>query len=481
MGKDKKIIELIKGSAVLVVANVIIKCINFFLLPLYTKYLTPNMLGISDTASTAASLLLPILVLGLDSAFSAFYYDEHTDEHINRVFDTIWFTLLISSLIPIIIAMFSNYISKMMYGNYEYGLLVGTMLVSVSFNMWYMPFALLVRMQKRMVLFAAINITASLVMIVLNIVFVSVIKLGAYSLIASTAIVQLVQLLLYLKLSKFRISHKYFDTKLLKKMLKYSLPLVPTVLAGWFLGVSDRYFILYYDGEFAVGLYGIADRFANVLSVAIGAMSIAYTSFAFDKKDDANAKQQYARLLNAFFLITMTLCIIVMMFGKEIIHIMTDKAYYDSYNMLLGLIFGTLLYGINVLVVYGINFMKKTVFTLISTSSGAVVNIILNIIFIPKYGAIAASYTTFIGYFTMMLMTYYFAQKLYPVNYKMVRLIAIIMIEFVMILLTIILAFSLTVRILIAIVAISLLFVAYRDALRDVKILIDLCLSKFKK
>ena len=71
-----KLIEFLKGGTILVISNVCLKAINFFLLPLYTKYLTPVMLGISDTVTTFTALLFPLLVLGLDSAYSAFYFDK---------------------------------------------------------------------------------------------------------------------------------------------------------------------------------------------------------------------------------------------------------------------------------------------------------------------------------------------------------------------------------------------------------------------
>ena len=67
-----KVILFLKGSAALLIANLCTKAINFFLLPLYTKYLSPEQLGVSDSITTMTSLFFPILVLGLDSAYSAF-------------------------------------------------------------------------------------------------------------------------------------------------------------------------------------------------------------------------------------------------------------------------------------------------------------------------------------------------------------------------------------------------------------------------
>ena len=76
MARDNKLIQFLKGSSILVATNIILRAINFFLLPLYTKYLDPVELGISDIVITFTSFLFPLLVMGLDSAFSAFLWRE---------------------------------------------------------------------------------------------------------------------------------------------------------------------------------------------------------------------------------------------------------------------------------------------------------------------------------------------------------------------------------------------------------------------
>ena len=80
----------------------------FFLLPLYTKYLTPEALGVSDTITNVSAVIFPLLVMGLDSAFSAFYFEERSKEHGRKVFNTIWFTLLIASCVPFLLIIGAN-------------------------------------------------------------------------------------------------------------------------------------------------------------------------------------------------------------------------------------------------------------------------------------------------------------------------------------------------------------------------------------
>lgn len=419
---SNKQLQFVKSSAILILSNLILKGINFLLLPLYTKYLSPSELGISDTITSVTSVIFPLLVLGLDSAFSAFYFDEKNLTHRLKVFKTVEVVLLVSSIIPLIIALASNYISTILFNTNEYGIIVGVSLVTVSMNLWYLPFSLFVRMENRMTLFAIINIVASLSMIFCNIFLLSIFQIGVYALILSSAIVQLIQLLFYLRFSKIKFYKSRFDKTLLKHMLKYSLPLLPTVLASWVLNLSDRYILLYYCDEFSVGLYGIAARFGTAISLFANGVYMSYTTYAYGKKDDEDAQRQYSRILNAFSVTVLFICFIVSTYGREIISIMTESSYQKSYYLLIPILYSQLFYGMNTIVGYAMGFEKKSYYNFIATGSGAALNVILNIVFIPKFEALAAAYSTVISFAFMMLLTYFFAQKLYYVDYHIKKL-----------------------------------------------------------
>ena len=414
--------SFIKGSAILIASNMIIKGINFFLLPLYTKYLTPEMMGISDSISNFTAILFPLLVMGLDSAFSAFYFDKHNEHHHHKVMNTIRFTMLIASLIPVLLAAASKPISKMLFEDGEYYILVAVSLISVSFNLWHLPFSLLARMRNRMTLFALVNTVASLAMIFLNVFFLTAMHMGVYSLILSTACVQLLQFLMYRILMRERLDPGAYDSDLLKRMLTFSLPLIPNALATWVLALSDRYIILHYCGANEVGLYGVAARFAAAVSLVANGIYMSYTTYAYDKKGDADDRQNYSRILNAFVYAIMGVCVTVSLFAREIIDIMADARYADTAVLIAPILFGQLFYGINTLVGYAITFEKKSKYILLITTSGAVSNVVLNFIFVPGNGALAASYTTLASYMLMVVLTYYYAQKTFPVEYETKKL-----------------------------------------------------------
>lgn len=92
-------------------------------MPIYTKYLDPAEIGISDIITTTTSVILPLLTLALDSSFSAFYYDK-LDNNKEKVFNTILSILMIQSLIPVALCPFAGQISEIIFGTREYSVVL---------------------------------------------------------------------------------------------------------------------------------------------------------------------------------------------------------------------------------------------------------------------------------------------------------------------------------------------------------------------
>lgn len=417
-----KIEEFLKGSFILVLSNIILKAVNFFLLPMYTKYLTPKEMGISDNITNMAAFIFPVLVMAFDSAFSAFYYKDGTDITKRKVYCTTSIFWRGTSTAAVSLVFVSSYLSEFIFGSITYKYAIAVSLLSSALNLWCLADTILIRLENRMLQFSVINITASLTMILLNVIFVSVLKLGYLSLILSGFIIQILQLIIYRIMNHEKITVKYFDKKLWKSMAGYSLPLLPVVVVNWILNLSDRYILQYYNMTAEIGLYSIAARFQSVLAVITGGIYTAYSSFAFSSIHDKNAKEGYVKVLDGVAFGLLIICFTVSVLSKEIMHFMVNEQYYSAYTLTGPLLFGQICYAVNTMIGYGFAHAKKTVYFFVPAFTGSMFNVILNIIFVPQYGVQAAAYTTLSGYFIMMLITYILAQKVYYCKYHMGRI-----------------------------------------------------------
>ena len=415
--KSTQLHEFLKGSGILVASNVVLKAAQLFLLPLYTRYLTPEVLGDSDNITAFAAFLFPLLVLAFDAAFSVFYYNKEGEEISENVFNTTFFFLLAQSMIPFLLQFRSAWISNLLFGTTEYAMGIRFSLIGIMVNLWFLPFALLVRMKNRMKLFALINMIASLSMLTLNILFVSVFQWGYMSLIASTCVVNIVQFLLYIATAKVKISKIFFDKALFKKMFRYALPMLPMTICIWVLNMSDRSMMRYFSGSYEVGLYGIGTRFVTVLTVMITGISTAYTTFAFKNEREDGAKELFADVISGIFVLLAGICTTIAIFGKEIIALMASPVYAEAYKALNGLMFAQLVFAMNTFMGYGIAFKKKSKYFFYAVSIGAVINVVTNLMVLPTYGAQGAAMAALLGQTLSFVFTYYYSMKLYPCDY----------------------------------------------------------------
>lgn len=406
----------IKGSAVLFASNIIIKGIQFFLLPLYTNELTPEMLGVSDAVTTLTGFVFPILVMGMDSAFSAFYFEDETNQQ-DKVFSSVAFLLGIMGIIPVIACLFSGKWSEILFKASDNASIVMIALLAVTANLLYLPLSLEVRLQNRMAAYSIIAVVSSATIIILNVLFLTVFHFGVYSLIISTLIINVLQICLFSLAVDKKFTFKYVDGKLIRRMLRYSLPMLPAVLSSLILTLSDRYIVLHYWGEQAVGVYGIGNRFVAILSVVISSISTAYTTFAYSSYKKSEAKEQFSLVLNIVYVMMIGIAFVVSIFSKEIISIMTASEYVMAYKILPDMMYSQVFYVLYTITCYGVLFEKKSGYILLATSVAASVNLVLNFIFIPYYGITAAAFTTFIGYAIMFLINYFNSQRLYPCPY----------------------------------------------------------------
>lgn len=429
--KKTKMYLFFQGSIVLIISNIVLKSISFFLLPLYTAYLTPEQLGTADSITNLTSLLFTILVMGMDSAFGAFFYSEAGKDYQKKVFNTTLLHMFLVNLLVLSLVLFSDFFASVVFFSVNYSRAIKVSLVAVSLNLLFLPFSLLIRLENKMTKFSIINIVASLTMILLNIYFVTAKQLGFMALILSTMLVNLLQLGLYYAVAPNVIDIKSIDISLYKSMLKYALPMLPMIMSAWILNLSDRYILLYYRGEYEVGIYGIAARFLSVVNVITSGIYTAYTSFAFSSVHDDNAKAQYVKVLDMVFCVLFAICVTVSLFGREVISVMANERYLSSYVLLAPLLFGQICYAVNTIVGYGIAHAKRSAYFLIPTGIGMLVNLVLNILFIPKYGMQAAAITTLIGYFAMMLITYIIANRYYNCPYHFKKIVGLLIISYI--------------------------------------------------
>jgi O-antigen/teichoic acid export membrane protein len=214
----------------------------------------------------------------------------------------------------------------------------------------------------------------------------------------------------------------------LKGMLVDGLPLVPGNVAMWVIQSLDRWFLTQYAGLGEVGLYATGAKIGAVVGVVTGAFRMANIAHQFAVSREEGAKQFYADTLKYYLLLLCFLGLGVSVFSREAIEILTPMEYWNACGVVPFFVFSTIGYGLYQLIGVGILLAKKTPIMGVTILVAGLVHIGFLWVFIPMWGYIGAGFVTLITHIGVLLVLYYAAQRVYPIQYPVRDLVKIVLV-----------------------------------------------------
>jgi len=212
-----------------------------------------------------------------------------------------------------------------------------------------------------------------------------------------------------------------FNWGMLKSSLKYSLPVIPTLLSAWVLNLSDRIFIERYFSLADVGIYSMGYKLADTLLIFSVGFFTAYSPLFFKTAIsvlDSDENNILISINNQFVLAILLVSSIAFMVAEEVVTILLDPKYYESY-----LIFKLIIVGYVFHIIFGLvnsSFAqgKKMITMMFINLGSAILNIALNMTLIPTYGIYGAAYATIISFAIFGIVKYSFARSYYFIEWQ---------------------------------------------------------------
>ena len=256
--------------------------------------------------------------------------------------------------------------------------------------------------------------------IISNIFLIAVFRLGAVGMIISMALANgLGALYLFIRLGLYKlIDFKLVDKGLIKEMYKYSIPLVPNGISWWIINVSDRSIISYILGASANGVYAVSNKFPTILSSLLGIFNLSWSESAALNINSPDCNEFFSDILNTvtklFSCLGVGMIACMPFVFPILINSKYDAAFYQIPILVLGAVFNV------VICLYsGIYIAKKMTKQVAFVSvMGAIINIVVNLLFINKLGLYAASLSTAISYFIMMVYRHIDLKKYINIKYE---------------------------------------------------------------
>lgn len=221
---------------------------------------------------------------------------------------------------------------------------------------------------------------------------------------------------------------KYLDrqsvsVEVMKKLLKYSWPMVPNNLSSWVLKISDRMVISFFLGVEANAVYAVANKIPNILNVARGTFVMAWQENATIASKDKDATEYYSKVFDTTFslVIGMTAVLIAMtpFLFKLFIKGDYSEAYFQMPILFIGVFFGCMsAFQGGIYVAY-----MKTKSVGITTMLAAVCNLLLDLLLVKKIGITAGSVSTLLSYLLLYLYRMFDVLKIQRIEYRYKKLI----------------------------------------------------------
>lgn len=374
--------KLLSTTFVFAVSQFASKMLNFFLLPLYTKYLSPQDYGTGDLInSTVINLLVPVMTLMIASSVLRFTMDRNRDG--TETFKIGFFVtaagcILMACLLPVVVMPYKT----LFYFTY----------VVYSFDLFWDNFA---KGIDRIKAIAVCGVLKTILAILFNLYFLVHLNAGVEGYLLSYILALFVShLFIAFRIRFWRyMNRRPVDRGLLSDMLKYCIPLIPGNMSWWLNGTVNKYILAGFSGTAVLGVFSAASKIPGAVSAVQGFFSQAVVLTVIESyhEEKEGRDQFYTELFYIYnFIMTATVSILIL-FTKGFAGILFADEFYAAWRcvpfLLLGSMFGALSGYLGTF--YSASMETKGVFT--STLKGAVLSVVLNLILVPFSGGEGAS------------------------------------------------------------------------------------------
>jgi len=399
------------------------KAIGFFLIPLYTHYLTPRDYGILELLDLTGYIMGEFFGMGLSESILRYYpyYSEEKDKKA-VVSTAITFNFILGIIFTVTILCASKFLAKIILASKEYAYLFRILAINLFLGSIVGIMKSVLQVQQRSTFLTSISLIRTAIALFLNICFVALFKLDVKGILYSTLITSSL-ISAYLAVTILRYTSFSFQLSKLIKMLKYGLPFLPNGILMFIFNWSDRYILRIYSNMESIGLYALGYKIGMIAVFLISIpFNLIWRAYIFDVEKKPNAKLIYSRFATYYLLILLTVSLLIATLSKEIITILAAPSYLSAYKVIPLIVLSMVFMCSDNVFQVGILLKRKTHYLPTITAIAAFTNVFLNFILIPKYNMMGAALATAISFFVYILATYFVAQKIYFIPFETKRI-----------------------------------------------------------
>ncbi len=404
--------------------NVIGMIIGFITTPILTRILLPEEFGIVSLVTLVINLVMLFSVFSTDQSFVRFFYEEDENGRRRLLYECLKISIYIFLPLLVILVLYREKLSFWIFNKWDINLFI-FIIMGIIFSLFNRFSSLVIRMQQKGALYSNLEIANKTLNLLFIVVFFFLFKKGyiipIYALVLSMGIVTIISIYKEKEFWKFSLNKKYTMKNTKITIIKFAYPLVGAFLLNWLFQAFDRIAIKQWSTLTDLGIYSAAFKVVGILAIIQSSFATFWTPICYEhyekKPED---KEFYSRMsiIVQFFM----LCIgIFTVLFKGIFILVLGEIFRDAFYIIPFLVMVPIFHTISETTFMGIGFAKKSKVYIWISLGACFTNIVMNMILVPKLGALGAGISTSLGYFVFFLLRTYLGLKFYKVDFKLKR------------------------------------------------------------
>lgn len=399
MDKYKK---LASNTIVFAIGTFSSKILTLVLTFFYTRVMATGSYGGATLIQNAVNIILPIVTLAVNSAALRFALDKNYNK--KQVFSTGIAVTLIGFLI---FCLFSPLVSQITINDFNFGkytILLYLMLLGSSLRQLCQQF---VRGSGYVKIYAIDGVIATATAAGFTFLYLGAFNWGIYGYILaifSSDMFSVLFMFIAVKLWRYVDFRNGLKKNTVFPMLKYCVPLIPTVILWWIINVSDQYMVTYFNGVSVSGIYTAAYKIPNFVIIFSSIFIDAWQLSAVDEYDNKGKSEFFTKVFKVYSGALIAVGAVLIAGSRIITDIYLGADYYESWQYVPILVIATTF---SCLVnFYASVYMaeKKSMLSLITAGAGALTNVVLNLVLIPIYGPYGAAFATAVSFVVVFIL-----------------------------------------------------------------------------
>lgn len=420
-----KLKELLSHGVIFGVTSSLQNVLGFILLPILTSYYSTAEFGVYSIILLASALASAIFYFGASSALGRFYYDEDSDGFRKQIISTSLLITAAGATILIVLAvLLGNWLSIVLFHTIKFGLHLKLALCSAAFGFLLNTMTLILRYEKRSVMFMGVIIAGVLMNFFITYILLSYFNYGLlaplYGTFFSSGLSFIFLLIQYAGKITIKLSAYY-----IRQVLIFGIQASVSGLLFYLLDWVDRLIVKDLLPMSDVGIYSLGYRIGAVMNVLlIVPFTLIWSPIRMQYAENKNNKKFVASVVSYFSILGTGIVFIAMLFGADLMNLFFKNHDYSAAAKIYPVIMLSMfVFGYQNIFDFGIYLNKKVYYYIVISAIGLTFNVIMNYWLIPYFGYIAAAYVTLLTYLLTTLLIYLISANYYKLDIEWGRVI----------------------------------------------------------